>query len=503
MHQLFYLALDPERALGIEDLFPSYHILYSENSQLAVPIANAGIDIKNFPKPAEFQVNSTSKMLENPEVIRYIKLHSHETPDLLVFKNDELIESLARKNGFNLRNPSFKLGQELENKINFSKFAEEVGAFKQPEYEIFEKLSDLNYSSLSQKYGIEFVIQFIFGHTGSGTFFIHSKDELEELKLKYPLRKGKISRKIKGYSYTINACITKLGVVIGGLTEQITGIPELTSSLGGTVGNDFTQRHLNDFSRSEIISKTMQFGEALRQKGHKGIFGLDFLIEKETNEIYVIEANIRQVASSTYASYLQRINRQVPIMLWHALELLDFDFEKRFDSLDEEAEEWINDEITNFRLSNDKITGNVNLNQPIEASQVFFRNTKDYPVQILDQFPTGIYRMRGRMPDESSLLEDDQKYISVYKLREDGWSTLCLEARGYNILEARERQGFIVSCAPEKTTIDIHGEIGRIQTLQSAFSGKDDMNVNGWMMDVIKCVYENVRTIKFDNSTKD
>lgn len=501
MQQIFYVTLDPERALGIEDLVPSYHILYSEGSQMAIPISNAGVDIKNFPKPLDVKMNSTSKMLENPEVINYIKEHAHEKPDILVFKNDEQIEKACEKNGFNLLNPSYKLGQDLENKLNFSKFVEEIGVFDQPEYEIFEKLSDLNYQNLSSKYGYEFVVQFIFGHTGSGTFFITNESELEQLKLKYPQRKGKVAKKISGPTYTINACITKLGIVIGGLSEQITGDELLTSSKGGTIGNDFSQRHLNDMLRNEIIEKTIKFGEALSRKGHRGIFGLDFIIEEKTEKVFIIEANIRQVASSTFASYLQRMNKQVPIMLWHVLELLDFNYEERFKCLNEEDEEWINSEISKFRLSNDKLSLNVHLNQPIFASQIFFRNTKEYPVQVLDQFPAGVYRMRGRMPEESSLLEnEEEKYLAVYRLREDGWSTLCLEMRGYNIAEAAQKEGFVIHCVPEKGSVDIHGEIGRIQLLQSAFSSKEDKNINGWIIDVVKCVYENIRTIKIDNS---
>jgi len=496
MQQIFYVTLDPEKALGVEDLIPSYHILYSENSQLAIPIADNGIDIHNFPKLNEVKLNSTSKMLENPSLISYINDKSHKRPDILVFKNDDQIVKECSNNNFKLLNPSPNLNKRLENKIEFTNFVKNIELFKQPEYELFEKVSDLNFSTLSSRFGVNFVIQFIFGHSGSSTFFIQSEEELNDLKEKYPLRKGKVTRLILGPTYTVNACITKVGVIVGGISEQITGIPELTSSRGGTVGNDFSQRHLSESLRVEIISKTMEFGEFLRKEGHKGIFGLDFIIEEGTNEIYLIEANIRQVASCSYVSYLQRLNKKVPIMLWHILELLDFDFEKPFVSLNEEDDDWINTEITNFRLSNDKVNYNVNANLPINASQIFFRNIKDHEIQILDQFPSGIYRIRGRTPEESSLLENGQSYIAVYRLREDGWSTLCLEKRGYNIIQAKELGGFIINCVPEKTNVDILGEIGRIQVLESAFGSKDDKYPSGWIMDVVKCVYENIRVIK-------
>jgi hypothetical protein len=496
MQQLFYITLDPEKALGIEDLLVSYHILYSEPSQLARAIAANGIDIKNFPKPSTVKINSTSKMLENPELIKYIHERAVGKPDILVFKNDEAIEHVCVKNDFNLINSSYLLNKKLENKVEFTKFVDGTNIFSQPDYEIFEKLSDLDYKTLEVKFGYEFIIQFIFGHSGNTTFFIDSEAKLKELQTKYPLRKGKVSKKIEGPSYTVNACITKVGIVIGGISEQITGIPELTSSLGGTVGNDFSCRHLTEELRKEIIEKTMQFGELLQKEGHRGIFGLDFVLDLVNREIYLIEANIRQVASASYASYLQRIHQITPIMLWHVLELLDFDFSSKFISVSEEDEEWINEAMHEFIDAKDKVAANIKINQPINASQVLFRNIQDYPVQVLDQFPSGVYRIRGRMPQESSDLEENKEYAAVYKLREDGWSTLCFEERGYNVTQIKGESGFIINTVSEKTLVEPIGEIGRIQFFESAFSSKDDKYINGWLMDTIKAVYENMRVIK-------
>lgn len=493
------MTLDPEKALGIEDLIPSYHILYSEPSQLSLPIANNGIDIKNFPKQKDVKFSSTGKMLQNPTLLSYVQNNAEGKADILVFKNDEAVSKNASSSNLNLINPDYKLNLKLENKIEFAGFVDTLDFFEQPEYEIFEKLSDVDFASVSQRYGSNFVVQFIFGHSGSTTFFIESEEYLNQLKQTYPERKTKISRNINGFPYTVNACITKAGIVIGGISEQITGVKELTSSKGGTVGNDYSQRHLDENLRREIVERTMKMGEVLKSQGHRGIFGLDFIVEKETGRLLLIEANIRQTASSGYTSYLQRMNKQVPIMLWHVLELLDFDFSQRFDCLDDLEEEWINETIQSFLNSPDKVAWNISMNQPIHASQVFFRNIQNYPVQILEQFPAGIYRIRGRMPSESADLEDGQDYPAIFRMREDGWSTLCLIQRGYNIIEAAAEQGFLILAAPEKGEIQPLGELGRIQFLESAFATKDGNDLSGWLVDVINCIYENMRTMKADS----
>lgn len=495
MHQIFYVTLDPEKALGVEELIPSYHILYSENSQLVVPIANCGIDIKNFPKPANSKAFNTAKLLQNPSLQDYIKRNTHEIPDVLVFKNDKKIQEVCKKLNYNLLNPDPSFAHYLENKVEFAKFVDSTQIFKQPDYQTFEKLEDVSYSNVSAEFGREFVVQFFYGHSGNCTFFIGNEAELQELQEKYPLRKGKVVKKIEGPTYTINACVTRLGVVIGGISEQITGVSALTSSKGGTVGNDFTQRHLTDGLRADLVLKTMQFGEVLMKESYRGIFGLDIILDRDEDTFYLIEANLRQVMSCSYFSYLQRLSKNVPIMLWHTLELLNHNYYEKFDSLIEEDEGWINSKIEEFRLSSDKLSYNIASNQPTNASQIFFRNVKPYSVKVLDQFPSGIYRIRGRLPNESAEIEHEKKYSAIYRLREDGWSTLCFIKRGYNILEAIQEGGLLINAAPEGAIIPEFGEIGRIQILESAFGSPEDVDVSGWIIDVVNAVYENTRMI--------
>ncbi len=496
MQQLFYITLDPERALGVEDLLPSYHILYSELNQLTVPIADNGIDIKNIVPSSENRIHSTADILKHPATHAYIRTVSHGRPNILVFKNDENITKLANSYNYTLLNPPYDLSRKFENKIEFSNYLKAHNIL-QPDYKIFDRLEDVDYQTVMNEFGREFVVQFMFGHSGNSTFFISDENQLKVLQAQYPLRQCKVSRKINGPTYTVNACITKLGTVIGGISEQITGILELTSSAGGTVGNDFGQRHLNDALRSQIVELSMLVGELLRKEGHKGMFGLDFILDLETNTFYLIEANTRQVASASYVSYLQRMQHIVPIMLWHILELMDFDYSTYLNLLSQEDEEWVNAEISVFRLNNDKFGLNIRNNQPMRASQILFRNIRDYYVQVLEQFPSGIYRMRGRHPEDASLLENDSQYMAVYRLREDGWSTICLLSRGYNIMQAHNLNGFLILTKPEKAIVEPLGEIGRIQVLESAFGSATDKYPSGWIMDVIRCIYENMRLVKF------
>lgn len=496
MLQLYYLTTNVDRALGVENLIPSYHIIHVQNSQLTIPISNAGVNIKSFPMTDSKGLVSSSKLLEDKSVLKYIEETTHNNPKILLFKNDSKITRLCDELGFTLLNPLSQNNKKFENKLSFSEYLDSQNYSNHPTYRKFDKLSDLNYTNVAKVFGPEFIVQFIFGHSGNNTFFIKSHIELEKLQKRYPSRQGKITQKIEGPTYTINACITSLGIVIGGISQQITGDPLYTSSPGGSIGNDFSQRHLTDYLRSELIEQTMALGNILQQHGHKGIFGLDFVLDVNKNKFYLIEANLRQVASCNFFSYLQQIKNQVPILLWHVLELINYDYEKRLDLIDEELEEMVHNGISKFRLSNDKMSLNLELNQPQYASEVIFRNTRDHRVKILDQFPAGIFRIRGRRPDESAMLEgEDEEYLDVYRLREDGWNTLCLKSRGYNIIDAKREDGFFVNFAPESSVIDPHGEMGRIQLLSSAFSSKNDTSLQGWINDTVNTIYENTRII--------
>ncbi|MCX8035265.1 MAG: ATP-grasp domain-containing protein [Candidatus Dojkabacteria bacterium] len=496
MKQIFYITSDPERACGVEDLLPGFHIIYSDNSQIAFSIANEGVNIKNFVTPYS---NSTEKLISLSEVKEYIKLFDNRELNVIVFKNSGEIESSSQFYGYNLINVSYKLQKEIENKINIVWLFSDLNEIRFPRNEISERLEDLEYESIKYKLGNEFVIQFMFGHTGNSTFFIDSKEEFDLVKNKYPKRVVKISQRINGPSYTTNAVVTPYGIVVGGISEQITGIAGLTASRGGTVGNDFSCRHLDDKTKEEIINKTMIIGEKLSTLGFIGGFGVDFVIDKDTLEIFVIEVNARQTASMSYASYLQRKNKIVPIMLWHILTLLKHNFDEELILMKQDEQDWINHSIYQFIRSNDKLEYNYLNNPNINASQVIFRNLYNFDLQVIEQFPSGLYRIRGRTPNESALLEgDEEEYPAVFKLNENGWTNLCFVKRSHSILDIHNNEDFLIYFSGEKSVVSPFGEIGRIQMLAPAFENKESTYLKGFVYDVVNCIKENSRLVRYE-----
>ncbi len=496
MKQIFYITSDPERACGIEDLLPSFHIIYSDNSQIAFSIANEGVNIKNFITPYS---NSTEKLLALSDVKDYIKFLDNTESNVIVFKNSSEIESSAQSFNYNLLNVPYKLQKEIENKINIVNLFSNTKGILFPKYLIYDRLEDSDYNIVVSQLGTNIVIQFMFGHTGNSTFFVDNKDEFDLIKAKYPKRTVKISQRIIGPSYTTNAVVTPYGVVVGGISEQITGVAGFTASRGGTVGNDFSCRHLDDKTKKELIYQTMIIGEKIRDLGFFGGFGVDFVIDQGTNEIFTIEINARQTASMSYTSYLQRRYKIVPILMWHILVLLKHNFEDDIVLMKPEEQEWINDGICQFIRTNDKLEYNFHNNPNINASQIIFRNLYNYDQQVIEQFPSGLYRIRGRTPNESAMLEvDEEEYPAVFKLNENGWTNLCFVKRSHSILDIHNDEDFLIYFSGEKSVISPFGEIGRIQMLAPAFENKESTYLKGFIYDVVNCIKENSRLVRYE-----
>lgn len=496
MKQIFYITSDPERACGVEDLLPGFHIIYSDNSQIAFSIANEGVNIKNFITPYS---NSTEKLIALSDVKNYIKFLDNTESNIIVFKNSSEIESSAQSFNYNLLNVPYKLQKEIENKINIVNLFSNTRGILFPKYLIYDRLEDADYNVLVSQLDTDVVIQFMFGHTGNSTFFIDSKEEFDLVKNKYPKRTVKISQRIIGPSYTINAVVTQYGVVVGGVSEQITGIAGFTASRGGTVGNDFSCRHLDERTKAVLINQTMIIGERLYQLGFIGGFGVDFVIDQNTDMIYTIEINARQTASMSYTSYLQRKHKIVPIMMWHILALLRHNFEEDIILMKPEEQEWINNGISQFIRTSDKLEYNFHNNPNINASQIIFRNLYNYDQQVIEQFPAGLYRIRGRTPNESAILEgDEEEYPAVFKLNENGWTNLCFVKRSHSILDIHNDEDFLIYFSGEKSVISPFGEIGRIQMLAPAFENKESIYLKGFIYDVVNCIKENSRLVRYE-----
>ncbi|MFA5211003.1 MAG: ATP-grasp domain-containing protein [Patescibacteria group bacterium] len=312
-NNVIYVSRDLERALAFDLDNPNYYII-SNNSDFAKSLTQKNILLIN----SERQLD-TWELLEHEETKNFIKNISN--PQILVFKNTRQIERICETNSWKLLNPSAQLATFIEEKISQTKFLKDLTSLL-PKFEI-KLCRDIKWQNK------KFILQFNRAHTGSGTFFIKNKKQLEEITKNFPNREAKISEYIKGPVLTSNNPLAADKTLVGNISYQITGVKKFTDNKFSTIGNDWFlgKQILSEKQKKEYEDIVFQVGEKMRASGWQGLFGVDVIMDEKTGKLYLLEINARQPASTTYESTLQRYfqkdRNQITVFEAHLLALLE------------------------------------------------------------------------------------------------------------------------------------------------------------------------------------
>ncbi|HSR89006.1 MAG TPA: ATP-grasp domain-containing protein [Candidatus Udaeobacter sp.] len=293
-HLVFYVCRDLERAIGIDLSLPNYRIITNYNefsAKLARQYANITL-IK-----AEKQLD-TASLLKHKQTQNLIKKNDF----VLVFKNNVIIETECKKNGWKLLNPDSKLADKVEGKISQVKWLGSLAKYLPP-----CQITTCGKIKWNKK---TFVLQFNHSHTGSGTFFISSNKQLNDLKAKFFNREARVMPFINGPVFTNNNIVWGNKILIGNISFQITGLSPFTENKFATIGNDWALPHqlLNAKQIKQYKQIATEVGKKLSRDGWKGLYGIDIIIDKKTGRLYLLEINARQPASTTFESQLQKLN---------------------------------------------------------------------------------------------------------------------------------------------------------------------------------------------------
>ena len=268
-------------------------------------------------------------LLTHPEVINYIKSRSvnGKAGKALFLMFDEKTEQLAKAIGLDVCFPSAQLRSFLDNKVNTNRIAEKAGVACVP-YVLSAVESYAHLRKVSEKLGTNLVVQTPYGDSGHTTFFISNEEDFNTYKEEILKEKEvKIMKRINCYGTAIEGCVTKHGTLVAPLMTELVGFKELTPYKGGWCGNEIYPNAFNADIREKAKKYTQQFGDQLRKEGYKGYFELDFLIDKDTNEIYLGELNPRVSGVSSLTNHAKFAMTDVPLFLFHMLEWLDVPYE--------------------------------------------------------------------------------------------------------------------------------------------------------------------------------
>lgn len=310
-------------------------------------------------------------LLEHKEVADFIARRG-EGGKAMFLMFDEKTEELAEELGLEICFPPAGLRQHLDNKIVTTRIADEAGVECVPNvlarvdsYETLRRISgDL---------GPDLVIQTPFGDSGHTTFFISSEDDwsrhAEEI-VEEP--EVKVMKRIRPRGTAVEACVTRHGTIVAPLMTELVAFDELTPYKGGWCGNEIFADVFDESVRDQARKATYAIGERLKEEGYRGYFELDFLIDEDTNKLYLGEMNPRITGASSITNHTVFALADAPLFLFHLLEWMDVDYELDVQQLNRR---WARPE-------------NIDT-----WSQLVIKHTSDNVEVLTKAPPTGIWRM--------------------------------------------------------------------------------------------------------------
>lgn len=320
---IFFVTPDVKRGLGFAGILPKYHIICTDIDPIIPILRNQGTKIFCLEEIGGLdtgRIRNSGKLLETPQALEYIKRNSKSTPKVMYFKPSLKLDLTITKNHLMPIGNNSNLNEQFEDKINFCQLAKH----NFPEYlmpSMTGIIGNLNFLELTKKFELPFVLQFGQGWAGNTTFTVKNEKEFTSLVQRFPQTNVKISKFVEGFAILNNCCIYTGKVMISDPAVQIDSIPNLCEKPEVTCGRQWPAKFINQDQIDQIRKISRIIGNMMNGNGFRGFFGIDFLIEKRSGQIYVSEINARLTASSAFFTLLEIGTESIPLMAYH---LADF-----------------------------------------------------------------------------------------------------------------------------------------------------------------------------------
>jgi biotin carboxylase len=357
-------------------------------------------------------------LIDHPEFRAEVKRRPRGKALFVMF--DDETEQLCDEVGVDIALPSYALRNRLDSKIETTRLGNEAGVASAPNTmgraRSYGELMEL---AEGAGLGTDLVVQTPYGDSGRTTFFVKSDADWDRFGPKMKNEELKVMRRINHLPGTIEGCATRHGTLVGPVMTDITGFEEITPYKGGWCGNDMAPDILPEGVPEKVREMARKFGDRLYGEGYKGVFCLDFLLDTDTNEVYLGELNPRISGASPPTNLITTTYGGCPLFLFHLLEYLDVDWE-----LDLEAVQRRWTDYDNW-------------------TQLVLKQTED-KVEMLTKAPrSGIWRMA---PDGTvSFLRPALNVVSIgdeseaFYLRVYGVGEYCYHGADLGILMTRGR----------------------------------------------------------------
>ena len=292
----------------------------------------------------------SARLLSHPLVRRYLK--GIPDPKLLyLYQSYPELEELAREEKWILiANPS-ALRLETGSRPFFHSLVEKLQLNRVPGVMVpIRELLAHEYAYWAEKVGGAFAVQLVEVRQGGGrgTFFLRSETEFKDLLERLEervwrgvrLESASLRRFIEGVPASVALCVTGKGVLSSRVQIQMIDLPYCrgVTERGIFCGHSWSDFQWPQHLREEIHSQTLPIGEEMRQRGYRGILGIDFVIERESGRVYPLEMNPRLTGAFPMLSQLHIGAGVIPMEVFHILELAGIPYEMDLRALNQAYE---------------------------------------------------------------------------------------------------------------------------------------------------------------------
>jgi biotin carboxylase len=266
-------------------------------------------------------------LIAHSEVRAWSSRHGSR-PKICLVMFDEQTERLAEEAGMELILPAAALRRRLDSKIVTTRIGNEAGVPSAPNVlcraDTYQRLVEL---ADGQALGQDLVVQTPYGDSGKTTFFIRGQSDWDLYTSHLNGEDLKVMRRINCQAAAIEAVITRHGTLVGPVMRDLTGHRELTPYRGGWCGNDMFAGALSAAHREAARSATERLGDRLAREGYRGFFEVDYLVDRDSGELYLGELNPRISGVTSITDVTAAAYADLPLFAFHLLEFMDVDYQ--------------------------------------------------------------------------------------------------------------------------------------------------------------------------------
>ncbi|HUH52533.1 MAG TPA: hypothetical protein VLZ31_00600 [Microbacteriaceae bacterium] len=331
---IFYVNRPSLHLLGIEDYVANFYSIRmldpwgsgesqeSDDSWVFVPTQKVDLALSH--------TDSVFWLLANREVQDFIdsKTPVGMKPRIVAYLHDKRTEKLCAELGYELMAIPVDLRHKLDGKLYTTKMSEAAGLKNVPN--VLAEVtgwSDLLAVTAREGLGQDLVIQSDHGEAGLGTYFVDSEDSFEKHKDQIINKKVKIMKRVNHRSLAVDAVVTREGVIVGPLLQDIIGHPEVAVNPGSSSGLEYYHDVLRPEQRQKVVDMVISYGKQLQKEGYLGLFEVDFLHDVDDGELYFGEANPRFSGCAMVTNSVTADVWSLPLYALHLYAFLDLDFE--------------------------------------------------------------------------------------------------------------------------------------------------------------------------------